>query len=96
MGGYERYGISRDLVERVKGKIKQPATKEQVKLMLHNVSKEDLQDRLKVKRLLTQAARLTNERIPPAEAERIVDFIVKQRIDPSKPIHLIRLWSLFH
>jgi hypothetical protein len=96
VGKYEQYGISRDLVERLKLKIKEPSIKEQVKWMLNNVTKADLQDRTKVRKLISRTAKLTGETIRNREADRIADFIITQKIDPQNMFHLFRLWSMFH
>ncbi|REJ21481.1 MAG: serine/threonine protein kinase, partial [Paenibacillaceae bacterium] len=59
--GYQQYGIRPELVERVKRKMKNPATKERMKALLNGVTKYDLQDRAKVRRLVRSAAAILNE-----------------------------------
>lgn len=92
---YHQYGISPQLVERVKQKMKNPATKERVKKLVEGLTKADLQDRVKVRRLVKSAASLLNERLSGVQEEQIVQFVVAQRIDPQSTLHLIRLWSMF-
>lgn len=92
---YHQYGISPQLVERVKLKMKNPATKERVKKLVEGLTKADLQDRVKVRRLVKSAASLLNERLSGVQEEQIVQFVVAQRIDPQSTLHLIRLWSMF-
>lgn len=93
--GYQQYGIRPELVERVKRKMKNPATKERIKALLHGVTKYDLQDRAKVRRLVRSAAAILGEPLTPDLEERIVAFVIAQRIDPNNTLHLLRLWSMF-
>jgi hypothetical protein len=93
--GYQQYGIRPELVERVKRKMKHPAAKERMKALLEGVTKHDLQDRAKVRRLVRQAAAILNEPLTSELEERIVAFVIAQRIDPNNTLHLLRLWSMF-
>ena len=93
--GYQQYGIRPELVERVKRKMKNPATKERMKALLNGVTKYDLQDRAKVRRLVRSAAASLNEPLTSDLEERIVAFVIAQRIDPNNTLHLLRLWSMF-
>lgn len=93
--GYQQYGIRPELVERVKRKMKNPAAKERMKALLEGVTKQDLQDRAKVRRLVRRAAAILNEPLTPDLEERIVAFVIAQRIDPNNTLHLLRLWSMF-
>jgi hypothetical protein len=93
--GYQQYGISPQLVERIKLKMKNPTTKERVKDFLHGVSKKDLQNGPKVQQLVKSTGRLLNEKLTPAEEEQIVRFILAERIDPNNTFHLIKLWGMF-
>jgi len=93
--GYQQYGIRPELVERVKRKLKNPAVKERMKRLLDGVTKHDLQDRAKVRRLVRQAAAILNEPLASDLEERIVAFVIAQRIDPNNTLHLLRLWSMF-
>lgn len=95
MHSYEKFGISTDMVERVKIKMKDPAVKERVKTVLHNVSKTDLQNRTKVKKLLRLTAKALGERLTEQQTELIVRFVIAQKIDPRNTFHLIKLWNLF-
>lgn len=92
---YVKYGISADLVERVKRKMKSPALKEQMKKLLNGVNKSDLQDRAKVRKLVKQAGSLLGEKLTGTQEEQIVAFVLAQRIDPQNTFHLIKLWGMF-
>lgn len=92
---YEKYGIPRELVERVKAKLKHPDVKERAKVVLEGVAKEDLQNPAKVKTLLARLTCVLNEPVSDVMANRIVQFVIDQKIDPNNTFHLIRLWSMF-
>lgn len=92
---YQRYGISEELVRRVKAKMKNPAAKERIKQLVEGVTKRDLQDRAKVRRLVGRAANILNENLSERETEAIVAFVIAQKIDPNNTFHLIRLWGMF-
>jgi len=92
---YQQYGISPQLVERIKLKMKNPAIKERVKNMINGISKQDLQDGAIVRRLVRNASGLMNEKLSSAQEEQIVKFIIAQKIDPNNTFHLIRLWGMF-
>ncbi|MHA0857319.1 stage VI sporulation protein F [Paenibacillus sp. CMAA1364] len=93
--GYQQYGITPQLVERIKLKMKNPATKDRVKEFLHGITKKDLQNTPKVQRLVKSTANILNEKLTPAEEEKIVKFVVGERIDPNNTFHLIKLWGMF-
>ncbi|AOZ91518.1 stage VI sporulation protein F [Paenibacillus crassostreae] len=93
--GYQQYGISPRLVERIKLKLKNPATKERVKELVDGITKQDLQNGPKVQRLVKSTAKLLNEKFTPAEEEQIIRFVLSQRIDPNNTFHLIKLWGMF-
>lgn len=93
--GYQQYGISQQLVERIKLKMKNPAVKERVKNMINGISKQDLQNSAIVRRLVRNASGMMNERLTSTQEEQIVRFIIDQKIDPSNTFHLIRLWGMF-
>ncbi len=92
---YTKYGVSPDLVERVKIKLKNPEVKERVKMILHGITKADLQDRTKVKKLLSLTSKAMGESISAQQSENIVSFIIAQKIDPGNTLHLLKLWSMF-
>ena len=92
---YHQYGISPQLVERIKLKMKNPAIKERVKNMINGVSKQDLQDGAIVRRLVRNAAGVMSEKLSSTQEEQIVKFIIAQKIDPNNTFHLIRLWGMF-
>jgi len=93
--GWQKYGIKPELVERVKLKFKNPVVKDRIMRLIDGVTKYDLQDRAKVKRLVAQSARILNETLTAVEEEQIVSFVLAQKIDPKNTLHLIRLWSMF-
>lgn len=93
--GYQQYGISTQLVERIKLKMKNPAVKERIKSMINGVSKQELQSTAVVRRLVRSASGVLNEKLTSAEEEQIVKFVIAQKIDPGNTFHLIRLWGMF-
>ncbi|WP_274361537.1 stage VI sporulation protein F [Paenibacillus thermotolerans] len=95
MAAYEKYGISPELVERVKTKLKDPVVKERVKTVLNNVTKVDLQDRAKVKKLLALTSKAVGEKLNDNQSDQIIRFIISQKIDPNNALHLIKLWNMF-
>lgn len=94
--GYQQYGISKELVERMRRKTKEPAVKERIKEILASITRADLQNRTKVKQLVQTLSRELDETVSPQDAERIVNFVIDQKIDPNNTFHLIRLWGIFH
>lgn len=91
----QKLGIDPMLVERVKLKLKNPDIRERVKMIMHGVTKKDLQDRAKVTRLLGLGAKAVGEKLSDAQANHIIDFVLSQKIDPANTFHLIKLWSKF-
>ncbi|MGO4183398.1 stage VI sporulation protein F [Paenibacillus sp. MCAF9] len=92
---YQNYGIKPQLVERVKYKMKNPAVKERIKDLLGNVTKYDLQDRPKVRRLVKAASVILQEQLTDTQEDQIVAFIMAQKIDPNNTFHLLKLWGMF-
>jgi type II secretory pathway component HofQ len=92
---YIQYGISPELVERAKQKLKNPEIKERIKMIMNGVTKLDLQDRAKVKKLLVLASKAMGESLTAQQQEGIVTFIIAQKIDPKNTFHLLKLWSMF-
>jgi uncharacterized protein YpuA (DUF1002 family) len=92
---YQQYGISPQLVERIKLKMKNPAVKERIKNMINGISRQELQDSAVVRRLVRNAAAVMNEKLTAAQEEQIVRFVIAQKIDPNNTFHLIRLWGMF-
>ncbi|MBN3526086.1 stage VI sporulation protein F [Paenibacillus apiarius] len=92
---YVKYGISPQLVERIKQKLKNPAAKERVKLLLDGVTKADLQNRPAVRRLLRQITQALNESLNAQQEEQIIQFVIAQKIDPNNTFHLLKLWGMF-
>ncbi|GIP14489.1 hypothetical protein J40TS1_01310 [Paenibacillus montaniterrae] len=92
---YQRYGISPQLVERVKLKMKNPAVKEKMKNLLGEVTKYDLQDRIKVRKLTRTAAVILQEKLTEVQEEQIINFVLAQKIDPNNTLHLLKLWGMF-
>jgi len=92
---YQKFGISPQLVERVKFKSKNPATKERLRKLLGDATKYDLQDRVKVRKLTKSAATILQEKLSDIQEEQIVNFVLAQKIDPNNTLHLLKLWSMF-
>jgi len=95
MPAYEKYGIRVELVERVKAKMRDPATAERVKSAVGKVTKADLQNRATVLRLIGAAARALGEKLSDKEKETLAKFVLDRKIDPDNPLHLMKLWNLF-
>lgn len=92
---YVKYGFDPAQVERIKFKLKNPAVKERVKMMMKGVTKYDLQDRTKVRRFVDQLSSLLGESMTPQQKEHLVGFVISQKIDPNNTFHLIKLWGMF-
>jgi len=92
---YQRFGISPQLVERVKLKMKNPVVKEKIRTLLGNVTKYDLQDRAKVRKLTRSSALILQEKLTETQEEQIISFVLAQKIDPNNTLHLIKLWGMF-
>lgn len=92
---WQKYGIPGELVLRVKTKMKNPVVKEKLRQLVDGVTKYDLQDRVKVRRLVLQAAKCLNEKLTEQQTDNIVSFVLAQKIDPNNTFHLIKLWSMF-
>jgi uncharacterized protein YpuA (DUF1002 family) len=92
---YQRYGISQEFVHRVKIKMKNPVIKERVKMVLADISKQDLQDRTRIRKLTSQTAKILDEKLTEQQMSNITQFIIDQKIDPNNTFHLIKLWGMF-
>ncbi|NIK68595.1 stage VI sporulation protein F [Paenibacillus sp. BK033] len=92
---YQKYGIRPQLVERVKIKLKNPVVKDRMRLLLGNVTKYDLQDRVKVRKLVKSATSILQEPLTDIQEEQIIDFVLAQKIDPNNTFHLLKLWGMF-
>lgn len=92
---YQKYGISPQLVEQVKIKMKNPVLKKKVKLLVKDLTKTDLQQPARVKALISQASKILGVRVDGNQVERAQKFILDQNIDPQNTFHLIRLWHMF-
>ncbi|QHW34414.1 serine/threonine protein kinase [Paenibacillus rhizovicinus] len=92
---YTKFGIRPELVERVKVKMKNPVIKDRIKMLLNGVNKYDLQDRVKVRKLVRMAAGIMQENVTEQQEEQLIAFIVAQKIDPNNTLHLIKLWAMF-
>lgn len=92
---YQKFGIRPDLVERVKYKMKNPVVKDRMKQTLASVSKYDLQDRAKVRKLVKSAAAVLSEKLTETQEEQIIAFVLAQKIDPNNTFHLLKLWATF-
>ncbi|NIK75706.1 hypothetical protein FHS15_000806 [Paenibacillus castaneae] len=92
---YEKYGIRPQLVERIKMKLKNPVMKDRIRDLLGNVTKADLQERPKVRRLVKAAAVILQEQLTDTQEDQIVAFVMGQKIDPNNTFHLLKLWGMF-
>ncbi|AIQ12688.1 stage VI sporulation protein F [Paenibacillus durus] len=92
---YQQYGISPQLVERIKMKMKNPTIKERIKNLINGVSKQQLQDPGVVRRLVRNASVILGERLASDQEDNIVRFVIAQKVDPNNTFHLIRLWGMF-
>ncbi|GGF85031.1 hypothetical protein GCM10010912_32880 [Paenibacillus albidus] len=92
---YQQYGISPQLVARIKLKMKNPAVKDRIKNMINGISKHELQDTSVVRRLVRNASGVLGEKLTSTQEDQIVKFVIAQKIDPSNTFHLIRLWGMF-
>lgn len=92
---YEKYGIRPQLVERIKTKLKNPVMKDRIRDLLGNVTKADLQERPKVRRLVKAAAVILQEQLTDTQEDQIVAFVMGQKIDPNNTFHLLKLWGMF-
>jgi hypothetical protein len=92
---YQDYGIRPQLVERVKYKLKNPTVKDRIRQLLGNVTKYDLQDRPKVRKLVKASAVILQEQLTDTQEDQIVAFVMGQKIDPNNTFHLLKLWGMF-
>jgi uncharacterized protein YpuA (DUF1002 family) len=92
---YQKYGIDPVWVEHVKVKMKNRESKERVKLILHDTTAQDLQDRAKVSRLVGRVTKALGEKLSDNQAETIVEFVLSQNLDPANPFHRIKMWNMF-
>jgi hypothetical protein len=92
---YEQFGIDRPFVERVKLKMKNPQLNQRVQMILHGITKADLQDRPKLSRLLAKIAKVLGEKPSERLSDNIISFVIAQKIDPNNTFHLIKLWGIF-
>jgi hypothetical protein len=92
---WQKFGIKAEFVERVKVKMKNPATKEKIKGLLDGITKYDLQDRAKVRKWVKTFARILNESMTDTQEDQMVNFVISQKIDPNNTFHLIKLWTMF-
>jgi tRNA U54 and U55 pseudouridine synthase Pus10 len=92
---YHKYGISHELVYRIKVKMKNPVVKERVKMALSGVTKHDLQDRTRIRKLIHQTAKILDEKLTEQQYSNVIRLIMDQKIDPNNTFHLIKLWGMF-
>ena len=93
--GYQQYGISPQLVQRVKLKMKNQIIREKIKNHVHGLTKADLKNRVKVQQIVKSCAIMINESLTEQQHEQIVRFVLDQGIDPKNTFHLIKLWGMF-
>jgi len=75
--------------------MKNPVIKEKIRNLLGNVTKYDLQDRAKVRKLTRSSASILQEKLSDTQEEQIINFVLAQKIDPNNTLHLIKLWGMF-
>ncbi|MBP1999365.1 uncharacterized protein YpuA (DUF1002 family) [Paenibacillus shirakamiensis] len=92
---YRQFGISEQLVERIKLKLKNKSVKDRVKKLVEGLSKADLQDPSKVQRLVKSSSTILSEKLTGAQEQQLVQFVVAQKIDPKNTLHLLKLWGMF-
>ncbi|MFF2887971.1 stage VI sporulation protein F [Paenibacillus sp. NPDC057967] len=92
---YQNYGIKPQLVERVKLKMKNPVVKDRIRQLLGHVTKYDLQDRVKVRKLVKSAAVILQEKLSDTQEDQVINFVLAQKIDPNNTFHLLKLWGMF-
>ncbi|MCZ8511439.1 stage VI sporulation protein F [Paenibacillus filicis] len=92
---YMKHGFDSAQVERIKLKLKNPETKERVKMILQGVTKYDLQDRIKVRKFVGLLTKALGEKVTDLQTEHLVNFVISQKIDPNNTFHLIKLWGMF-
>jgi hypothetical protein len=92
---YRKYGISPELVEQIKAKMKHPEIQQRVTEMVNGLTKAELQSPTKVKGLMERMTKLMGIRLSAAESRGIVQFVLDQKIDPNSTFHLIKLWGMF-
>jgi len=91
---YQSYGIDRDWMSGLKKKAKDPTNKERIKELADGVTKQDLQNREKVERLIHQGMRIIGEKPTARQIEQLTQFIIDQKIDPQNMFHLIKMWGM--
>lgn len=92
---YQQYGIDPVLIERLKKKAKKQPHRDKMKRIAEGVTKEDLQNKASVRRLIARVANTLGVTIPGEQAELMTEFIVSQGIDPNNTLHLIKLYAMF-
>ena len=95
MDDWRKHGISPARMERVREKVKHPAVRERLKTMTAGLTKQDLQDRARVRSLVRSVSRILKEPLTAEEENLLVDYVLAQRIDPRNKLHLLRLWAMF-
>ena len=92
---YVKYGIRPEFVERVKLKLKNPVVKDRISMLVNGLTKYDLADRVKVRKLIRSGASILQEKLTETQEEQLVQFVLSLRIDPKNTFHLIKLWGMF-
>ncbi len=92
---YVAYGISPELVQTVKQRLKDPVLREQVKNMLQGVTKQHLQDPAVVRQLIASVSSVLGIVIGEQQTANITQFVIDQEIDPNNMFHLLKLWGMF-
>lgn len=94
---YQQYGISPQLVERIKLKMKNRVLKERVKQQIEGVTKADLQNKAKVRHLVKTTSAILNERLTATQEELRITYTKAHTNRPATILILItpslRLWN---
>jgi len=92
---WRKHGISPARMARVREKMKHPAVREKLKTLTAGLTRQDLQDRAKVRSLVRSVSRILREPLTADEEDLLVEYVLAQRIDPRNKLHLLRLWAMF-
>lgn len=92
---YEQFGIRKPLVDLVKERLKNRAKKDKIKALTKHVTRRDLQNEAKVRKLLEEALAILGITVSKEDKQHLIHFILAQKIDPNNTFQLIKLWSMF-
>lgn len=90
------FGIDQRLINQIKEKLKDPVKLDKAKKILNGVTREDLQNRTVLSRLLKQLSKELAIPLTARQGEGMIQYVIQQQIDPNNSWHLIKLWHKFH